>query len=119
MSFWNAVFVIHLLPRGLVRLVVRVNTFRAFGGIAHLQLIKIICTYVLLEFIQDRQASIKRPQDRCFFFDTFMKYVGTQNGFKTKLQIDFELRFHDFEWFPAQLSRIFKQFSLILSGFGL
>ena len=32
MSLWTEVFVIHLLPRGLVRLVVRVFTFRAFGG---------------------------------------------------------------------------------------
>ena len=32
MIFWTEVFVIHLLPRGLVRLLVCVFTLRAFGG---------------------------------------------------------------------------------------
>ena len=67
-------------------------------GIAYLQLIRIISTYVLLELMLDRQASVKRPPTSMYFFDTFTNYVGTQNEFKTKLKIDFELRFHDLEW---------------------
>ena len=104
MSLWTEVFVIHLLPRGLVRLVVRVFTFRAFGGYCLPSANQNYFHICAVRAYAGSSSICKATPTSMCFFDTFMNYVGTQNEFKTKLKIDFELRFHDFEWSWAQFS---------------
>ena len=110
MSLWTEVFVIHLLPRGLVRLVGRVFTFRAFGGYCLASANQNYFHICAVRFDAGSSSIYKATPRSIYFFDIFRNYVGTQNGFKTKLKVDFELRFHDFEWSWAQLSYIFGSF---------
>ena len=102
MSLWTEVFVIHLLPRGLVRLVVRVFTFRAFGGYCLPSANQNYFHICAVRAYAGSSSICKATLTSMYFFDTFTNYVGTQNEFKTKLKIDFKLCFHDLSGFGVQ-----------------